>query len=103
MEDAGASLLLGQSGVVLLGEMVEERIAAVGDKGGEVGAVRQFEGQDRRGMVGAQALQLGHRPTLLNSESAAIERARSWPRITINSHPPLPAQGEPRSPAVRRS
>src|SRR6516225_715493 len=72
VEHAGASLLLGQQGAVSLGEMVEELIAAVGDKGGEVGAVRQFEGQDRRGMVGAQALQLGHRPTLLSSEAAAI-------------------------------
>ena len=53
VEDAGASLLLGQQGLVLLGEVVEELIAAVRDKGGEVGAVRQLEGQDRRGVVGA--------------------------------------------------
>jgi hypothetical protein len=63
-KDAGASLLLGQQGVVPLGEVVVELIAAVGDKGGKVGAVRQLEGQDRRGVVGAQALQLWHRPTL---------------------------------------
>src|SRR6516225_886400 len=60
VEDTGASLLLGQQGVVPLGEVVVELIAAVGDKGGEVGAVRQLEGQDRWGVIGAQALQLGH-------------------------------------------
>ena len=38
----------------------EEVVAAVGDRGGEVGAVRQLEGQDRRGMAGMQPLQLGH-------------------------------------------
>jgi hypothetical protein len=65
VEDAGASLLLGQQDVVPLGEVVVELIAAVGDEGGKLGAVRQFEGQDRRGVVGTQALQLGHRPTLL--------------------------------------
>ncbi|MGI9005291.1 MAG: hypothetical protein ACR2FU_03680 [Streptosporangiaceae bacterium] len=47
-----------------LGELVEEVVAAVGDRGSEVGAVRQLEGQDRRGMVSMQPLQLGHRPTL---------------------------------------
>ena len=52
-------------------ELVEELIAAVGDEGGEVGTVRQFEGQHRRGVVGAQALQLGHRPTLLRSCTTA--------------------------------
>jgi hypothetical protein len=62
---ADAGLPPGQQLVVLLGELVEELIAAVGNESGEVGAVRQFEGQHRRGMVGAQALQLGHRPTLL--------------------------------------
>jgi len=65
VQDTRASLLLGQQGVVPLGEVVEELIAAVGDEGGKVGAVRQFEGQDRRGVVGAQPLQLGHRTTLL--------------------------------------
>ena len=44
---------------MLLGELVEELIAAVGDEGGEVGAVCQLEGQDRRGMAGMQPLQLG--------------------------------------------
>jgi hypothetical protein len=47
-----------------LGELAEELIAAVGDEGGEVGTVRQLEGQDRRGMASMQALQLGHGPTL---------------------------------------
>jgi hypothetical protein len=41
---------------VPLGELVEELIAAVGDKGSEVRAVRQFEGQDRRGMARMQPL-----------------------------------------------
>ena len=31
-----------------LGELIEVLIAAIGDECGEVGAVRQFEGQDRR-------------------------------------------------------
>ncbi|MGW7486293.1 VOC family protein [Streptomyces sp. NPDC054786] len=44
--------------------MVEEVVAAVGDRGSEVGAVRQLEGQDRRGMTTMQLLQFGHRPTL---------------------------------------
>jgi hypothetical protein len=64
VEGADAGLLLGQQRAVPLGELVEELIAPVRDRGSEVGAVRQFEGQDRRGMVGSQALQLGHRPTL---------------------------------------
>ncbi|MGH1555490.1 hypothetical protein ACRAWF_37740 [Streptomyces sp. L7] len=48
----------------MFGEVLEVVVAAVGDGGGEVGAVRQLEGQDRRGVIGAQPLQLGHRPTL---------------------------------------
>src|SRR5215469_8148887 len=64
MEHADARILLSQQVIVPLGELVEELIAAVGDKACEVGTVRQLEGQDRRGMVGAQALQLGHRQTL---------------------------------------
>jgi hypothetical protein len=65
MEDTGASVLFGQQGVELLGEVIEELIPPIGDKRGKVTAVRQFEGQDRRGVVGAEALQLGHRPTLV--------------------------------------
>jgi hypothetical protein len=49
---------------VPLGEPVKELIPAVVDEGDEVGAVRQLEGQDRVGVVSAQLLQLGHRPTL---------------------------------------
>jgi hypothetical protein len=64
VEGAGTGLLLGQQGVVPLGELVVELIAPVGDQGSEVRAVRQLEGQHRRGMAGSQALQLGHRPTL---------------------------------------
>src|SRR5258708_1210906 len=47
-----------------VGELVEELVAAVGDHGGEVGAIRQLEGQDRRGITGMQALQLGHHRAL---------------------------------------
>ena len=42
------------------GELVEELVAAVGDRGREVVAVRQLEGQDGRGMASMQPLQLGH-------------------------------------------
>ena len=49
---------------MLLGELVVELVAAVGDRGGEVGAVGQLEGEDRRGMTSMQPLQLGHCPTL---------------------------------------
>jgi len=41
---------------VPLGELVEEFVAAVGDEGGEVGAVGQLEGQDCGSMIGMQAL-----------------------------------------------
>jgi len=71
VEDADDSLLLSQQGGVPLGELVEERITVVGDKSGEIGAVRQFEGQDRRGVVGAQALQFGHGSTVLRWCTAA--------------------------------
>ena len=47
MEGAEAGLLLGQQGAVPLGELVEELIAPVGDRGSEVGAVRQLDGQLR--------------------------------------------------------
>ena len=53
---AGAGLLLGQTGAVLLGELVEVLIAAVGDEGGEIRAVRQLECQDGRGMGDMQPL-----------------------------------------------
>jgi hypothetical protein len=56
VEGADAGLLVSQQGAVPLGELVEELIAAVGDKGSEVRAVRQFEGQDRRGMARMQPL-----------------------------------------------
>src|SRR5580693_4938088 len=66
MEDTGASVLFGQQRVETLGEVIEELITPIGDKRRKIGAVRQFEGQDRRGLVGAEALQLGHRPTLVS-------------------------------------
>jgi hypothetical protein len=55
---ADPGLLLGQQLAVPVGELVEELVAAVWDRGSEVGAVRQLEGQDRRGMASAQLLQL---------------------------------------------
>jgi hypothetical protein len=64
VEGADAGLLLGQQGTVPLGEPIVELITAVGDRGGEVDAVGQLEGEDRRGMVGSQALQLWHSTTL---------------------------------------
>jgi hypothetical protein len=69
---AAAGLLLGQQGAVLLGELVEELIAAVGDEGGKVGAVCQLEGQDRRGMTGMQPLQLWHGPSLSSCLAGGI-------------------------------
>ena len=64
VEGADAGLLLGQQGTVPLGEPIVELITAIGDRGGEVDAVGQLEGEDRRGMVGSQALQLWHSTTL---------------------------------------
>jgi hypothetical protein len=57
-------------GLVALGELVEILIAPVRNKGGEVAAIGQFEGQDCRGMADPQALQLGHPPTLLKRSCA---------------------------------
>jgi len=57
---AYALVLIGQETGEPLRELAEELIAAVGDGRGEVSPVRQFEGQHGRGVVGAQALQLGH-------------------------------------------
>jgi hypothetical protein len=56
--------LLSEQGTVPLGELVEEIVTAVGYRGGEVDAVSQLEGEDRRSMVGSQALQLWHSTTL---------------------------------------
>jgi hypothetical protein len=50
---------------MLLGEVVKEIVAPVGDEAGEVGAVFQLEGQDGRLMVGAEPLEIRHRTTLL--------------------------------------
>src|ERR1700684_2534451 len=58
---ASASVLLGQHGIVPFGELIEVLIAAIVDEGGEVVAVGYLKGQERRGMVGPQALQLWHR------------------------------------------
>src|SRR5580765_3503929 len=55
-----ARLLVGEQGVVPLGEVLEVLVAAVGDARREEGAIRRLESQDRRGMMGAYALQLGH-------------------------------------------
>jgi hypothetical protein len=59
---AGAGLLLSQQGPVPVGELGVELVAAVGDRGPEIGAVRQFEGRDRRGVASIQPLQLGPGP-----------------------------------------
>ena len=64
VEGAYAGVLFSQQGAVPVVELVEELIAAVGDAGGEVGAIGPLEGQYRRRVVGAQPLQLGHRPNL---------------------------------------
>jgi hypothetical protein len=59
---AGAGLLLSQQGPVPVGELGVELVAPVGDRGPEIGAVRQFEGQDRRSVASIQPLQLGPGP-----------------------------------------
>src|SRR6185312_15170468 len=64
VEGADAGLLLSQQGGIPVGELVEELITAVGDRGSEVGPVHQLEGQDRRSIASMQTLQLGHGPTL---------------------------------------
>ena len=61
---AGAGRLLCQEGVVALGEVLEVLVAAVGDRGREVGPVRQLERQDRRRVIDSQGLQLRHRTRL---------------------------------------
>ena len=70
VEGADAGLLLGQQRAVPLAELREELVATVGDRGGEVRAVRELEGEHRVGMVGSQALQLGHRPDSTQMGSA---------------------------------
>jgi methenyltetrahydrofolate cyclohydrolase len=64
VEDADTSFLFRQQVIETFGEVVEVLVTAVGDGSSEVAAVLQFERQDRGGVVGAQALQLGHRPTV---------------------------------------
>jgi len=56
VEGTDASLLLSLQGAVPVKELVEELVAAVGDRSSEVGAVHQLEGQDRRGMASMQLL-----------------------------------------------
>ncbi|MGX1305200.1 hypothetical protein RKD35_006688 [Streptomyces albogriseolus] len=62
VEGADAGVLLGQQRVEPAGEPLEELVAAIGDRGSEVRAVRQLESQHRRGMTGVEPLQLGHEP-----------------------------------------
>lgn len=45
-------------------ELLEELVAAVGDRGSEERAVCELEREDRLGVVGSERLQLGHRSTL---------------------------------------
>jgi len=60
----GAGVLLGQHRTVPLGELIEEVVAAIGDGGGEVGAVRPLEREDRGLMARVQGLKLRHGLTL---------------------------------------
>jgi hypothetical protein len=59
-----------------------DAIAAVGDEGGEIGAVRQLEGQDRRRVIGMQPLQLGHGPTLSRWHADAINLSLDSPELS---------------------
>lgn len=56
VEGAGAGLLVSQHGAMPAGKLVEELVTAIGDRSSEIGAVRQFEGQDRGGMASIQLL-----------------------------------------------
>jgi hypothetical protein len=76
VQDRGAGLLLCKQLVVRLVEVIENFLAQVGDKIGEVGEIRQLE-SEYRGVVSAQALQFGHRPTLLGESSVG---RLSWRR-----------------------
>lgn len=64
VERAGACLLLSQQRAAPIRELVVKLVAAVGDRGSELGAARQLKRQDRRRMVSTQLLQPRHCPTL---------------------------------------
>ena len=64
MERADAGFLLGKESAVPLCELVEELVAAVGDRGREVSSVHYLKGQDRLFMASVKALQLRHFQTL---------------------------------------
>src|SRR5580765_3691069 len=83
VEGASAGLLLSQQRVVPAGELGEEVVTAVGYRGSEVGAVRQLEGQDRRGMTGMQPLQLGHWPDI----TQAVRRGHLFPPAADRPNP----------------
>jgi hypothetical protein len=80
-----ARLLLGQSGVVLLREVLEVVVTTVGDREHEVAAVGQLEVQDRRGVVGPQELQLGHRARLATAHEEAHSEYRAA-RAVLDPH-----------------
>ena len=61
---ASARVLLGEEPVVLRLVAREERIATIGDRGGEVGAVLDLEREDRGGVIRTESLQIRHRPNV---------------------------------------
>jgi hypothetical protein len=61
---ADAGVLLSQQDAVLRGELIEKLVAAIGDGGGEVGAVCPLKHEDRGLMAGIQPLQIKHGHTL---------------------------------------
>ena len=81
-------------------EFVEELVAAVGDKGGKVDAVSQLEGEDRRGVVGAEAPQLGHRSNPPQELYGGRPTSRPSFTVTLTSDEPLksvkPTKSRPR-------
>jgi hypothetical protein len=60
VERTDACLLLGDQFVVLFGEVLEVRVATVGDRSGEERSIGQLEHQHRGCVVGSKKLQLRH-------------------------------------------
>ena len=125
VEGAEAGRLLGQHGPVPVGEMREVVVAAIVDEASEVVAVRQLKVQDRRAMVGAQLLQLGHPPhlsrrclklrcrilarrRLLGPMDSSEETYNPWSVVNLvfrhladeGLHPVLGEAGDPGAPAA---
>ena len=72
----GPRLLFGQLCGVLLVKTAEVLIAAIGNVSREVGAIRQFERQDCRCVIGSQSLQFGH-VLIVISRLGALARVAS--------------------------